>query len=129
MSEALRLSTAYQVSLSHIGSDQPRWATTTDRLLEGIQSLSTMSGTVLDEWATAETPPSGSIARQAPIAELYSASSASAALVGLSIEPPPAMLRARQNTLTLQIEPALARVDARLIDAYRGAAGVIDRYP
>lgn len=128
MSEALRLSTAYQFSLSRIAVDQPRWATTTNRLLGGIHSLSAMSGTLLDEWATAAAPvPNGSIAQQAPIAELYAASSTSAALVGVSIEAPPAMMEAQQETLTLQIEPALTRVDVGLIEAYRGAAGVIDR--
>lgn len=127
LTEALRLSSAYQTSLSQIGIEQLRWRPTTDRFLDGLHSLSMLSSTVLDEWATGATLPKHPIARQAPVMELYSASSTSAALVGAEIEAPPESVGAQFDALTLQIEPALARVDAQLVDAYHGAATVIDR--
>lgn len=127
LTEALRLSSAYQTSLSQIGIEQLRWTPTTDRFLEGLQSLSMLSSTVLDEWATGAALPDQLIARQAPVIELYSASSTSAALVGGEIETPPDSVGEQLDALTLQIEPALASVDAQLVDTYRGAANAIDR--
>jgi hypothetical protein len=127
LTEALRLSTAYQTSLSQIGVAHVQWAPTADRLLDGLESLSVLSSTVLDDWATGATLPADPIARQAPVIELYSASSASAALVGGEIERPPESVGAQFDAVTLQIEPALARVDAHLVDTYRGAADVIHR--
>jgi hypothetical protein len=127
LTEALRAATAYQTSLSQIGLAQPWWAPTTDRLLKGIQSLSVSSGTVLDEWVTGISIPLHSIARQAPIVELFAASSASAALVGAETEAPPESISAHLDAITLQIEPGLVRVDSRLVETYRGAANVISR--
>lgn len=127
LTEALRAATAHQISLSHIGIARAQWTPTTDRLLEGLQSLSMLSGIVLDQWATGGSLPSHAIARQAPVVELYSASSASAALVGADAEAPPASVAEHLESLTLQIEPGLARIDGGLVTAYRGAAHVIDR--